>query len=74
VLNFSGVPEILEELDPALVRLQGNIRISGKRLVVCGLTPALKKRFQESGIIRSSETAGSLVEALQKIVSAAEKK
>lgn len=74
VLNFAGVPEISVELDPVLVRLQGNIRDSGKSLVICGLAPKLRKRLESSGIIRSFEVTASLVEALQKIVSVAVKK
>jgi hypothetical protein len=73
VLNFAGMSGSEPELDPAWVRLQVNIRESGKELLICGINPELKKRFTEFGIIRSYENVESLVEALQKIVSGAGK-
>lgn len=70
VLNFAGVTQIAEELDPVLVRLQVNIRERDKELIVCGFSSDLKKRLIDSGIIRTYETTNTLVEALQKIVAA----
>jgi hypothetical protein len=68
VLNFVGVVEIEESLNPAIVRLQSAIRDSFREVLICGLHPGLYKRYNEKGMLRSYEVFPSLVEALQKIV------
>ncbi len=68
VLNFKALFGLAETQIPNLVIFQQNIRDLPAEIILCELSPTIKRLLEDAGSVRSYEVKGTLINALQHIV------
>lgn len=67
IFVFRDVPRFIPGAHPTFVRIQKNLRDSGKVIGNCNLSPEVKESLRVNGIVRGSEIYNSIPEAWKEL-------